>query len=147
MLDMYLENAFLKSIREISLSQSHSSHQLSCPYYLSITTILKSTNNTCWQGCEVKGNLLPCCGNMYMCICVYTTSAGSSVQFSSVAQSYPTLCDPMNHSMPGLSVHHQLPEFTQTHVHRVSEAIQPSHPLSSSSPPAPSASQHQSLFQ
>ena len=55
----------------------------------------------------------------------------TSVPFSSVAQSCPTLCDPMNHSMPGLSVHHQLPEFTQTHVHRVSDAIQPSHPLSS----------------
>ena len=60
-----------------------------------------------------------------------------SVQFSSVAQSCPTLCDPMNHSMPGLPVHHQLPEFTQTHVHRVSDAIQPSHPLLSPSPPAP----------
>ena len=54
----------------------------------------------------------------------------SSVQFSSVAQSCLTLCDPMNHSMPGLPVHHQLPEFTQTHVHRVGNAIQPSHPLS-----------------
>ena len=52
-----------------------------------------------------------------------------SVQFSSVAQSCPTLCDPMNHSMPGLPVHHKLPEFTQTHVHWVSDAIQPSHPL------------------
>ena len=71
----------------------------------------------------------------------------SSVQFSSVAQSCPTLCDPMNHSMPGLPVYHQLPEFTHTHVHRVSDAIQPSHPLSSPSPPAPNPSQHQSLFQ
>ena len=60
-----------------------------------------------------------------------------SVQFSSVAQLCPTLCHPMNRSMPGLPVHHQLPEFTQTHVHRVSDAIQPSHPLSSPSPPAP----------
>ena len=72
---------------------------------------------------------------------------GDSVQFSSVAQSFPTLCDSMNHSTPGLPVHHQLPEFTQTHVHRVSDAIQPSHPLSSPSPPAPNPSQHQSLFQ
>ena len=70
-----------------------------------------------------------------------------SVQFSSVTQSCPTLWDLMNHSTPGLPVHHQLPEFTQTHVHRVSDAIQPSHPLSSPSPPAPNASQHQSLFQ
>ena len=71
----------------------------------------------------------------------------SSVQFSSVAQSCPTLCDPMNRSTPGLPVRHQLPEFTQTQVHRVSDAIQPSHPLSSPSPPAPNSSQHQSLFQ
>ena len=69
------------------------------------------------------------------------------LQFSSVAQSCPTLCDPMNRSTPGLPVHHQLPEFTQTHVHRVSDAIQPSHPLSSPSPPAPNPSQHQGLFQ
>ena len=70
-----------------------------------------------------------------------------SVWFSSVAQSHPTLCDLMNRSTPGLLVHHQLPEFTQTHVHQVSDAIQPSHPLSSPSPPVPKASQHQSLFQ
>ena len=74
-------------------------------------------------------------------------SIGASVQFSSVSQLCPTLCDPMNCSMPGLPVHHQLPEFTQTHVHRVSDAIQSSHPLSSTSPPAPNASQQQSLFQ
>ena len=74
-------------------------------------------------------------------------SASGSVlpmnQFSSVAQSCPTLCDPMNRSMPGLPVHHHLKEFTQTHVHRGRDAIQPSHPL----PPAPNPSQHQSLFQ
>ena len=69
------------------------------------------------------------------------------VQFSSVTQSCPTLCDPMNHSTPGLPVHHHLLEFTQTHVHRVSDAIQPSHPLSSPSPPALNPSQHQTLFQ
>ena len=61
----------------------------------------------------------------------------SSVQFSSVTQLCPTLCDPMNCSMPGLPVHHQLTEFTQDHVHRVNDAIQPSHPLLSPSPPAP----------
>ena len=70
-----------------------------------------------------------------------------TVHFSSVAQSCPTLFDPMNRSTPGLAVHHQPPEFTQTHVHRVSDAIQPPHPLSSPSPPAPNPSQHQSLFQ
>ena len=74
-------------------------------------------------------------------------SSFSSVQFSSVAQSCPTPCDSMNCSAPGLPVHHHLLEFTQTHVHRVSDAIQPSHPLSSPSPPAPNPSQHQSLFQ
>ena len=68
-------------------------------------------------------------------------------QFSSVIQSCPTLCHPMNRSMPGLPVHHQLPEFTQTHVHQVSDAIQPSHLLSSPSPPALNLSQHESLFQ
>ena len=69
------------------------------------------------------------------------------IQFSLVAQSCPTLCNPMNDSTPGIPIHHQLPEFTQTHVLRVSDAIQPSHPLSSPSPPAPNPSQHQSLFQ
>ena len=70
-----------------------------------------------------------------------------SDQIRSVAQSCPTLCDPMNRSTPGLPVHHQLLEFTQTHSHWVTDAIQPSHPLSSPSPPAPNPSQHQSLFQ
>ena len=68
-------------------------------------------------------------------------------EFSSLAQSCPTLCDSMNLSMLGLPVHHHLPEFTQTHVHRVSDPIQPSHPLSSPSPPAPNPFQYQSLFQ
>ena len=67
--------------------------------------------------------------------------------FSSVTQSCPTLCDPVNCSTPGLPVHHQLPEFTQTHVHQVRDAIQPSHPLSPPSPPAPNPSQHQGIFQ
>ena len=82
------------------------------------------------QGCVI----LPCLFNLY-------------AEFSSVAQSCPTLCDPMNRSTPGLPVHHQLPELAQTHIHRVRDAIQPSHPLSSPSPPAPNPSQHQSLFQ
>ena len=69
-----------------------------------------------------------------------------SFQFSSVAQYYLTLCDPMNHSMPGLPVYHQLPESTKTHVHWVGDAIQPSHPLSYPSPPALNLSQHQDLF-
>ena len=80
-------------------------------------------------------------------ISLICTLAVLSVQFSSVAQSCPTLCDPVNRSMPGLPVHHQLWEFIQTHVPRVSDAIQPSHPRSSPSPPAPNPSQHQSLLQ
>ena len=77
-----------------------------------------------------------------------TLSSGNcSLQFSSVAQSCLILCNPMNWSTPGLPVHHQFPESTQTHVHWVSDAIQPSHPLSSPSPPALNLSQHQGLFQ
>ena len=79
--------------------------------------------------------------------CLLENVSGSSVQFSSVAQSSPTLCDPMNHSTPGFPVHHKLPEFTQTHAHRVGDAIQPSHHLSSPSSPVPSPSKHQGLFQ
>ena len=78
--------------------------------------------------------------DIYTAICYH-------VQIRSVTQLCPTLCHPMNHSTPGLPVHHQLPEFPQTHVHRVSDAIQPSHPLLSPSPLAPNPSQHQSLFQ
>ena len=70
----------------------------------------------------------------------------STHQFSSVTQLCPTLCDPMNRSTPGLPVHHQLPELTQTHVHWVGDAIQPSHPLPSPSPPTFNLSQHQGLF-
>ena len=76
---------------------------------------------------------------------VWKDPVPSSVQFS--RSSCPTLCDPMNRSTPGLPVHHQLPEFTETHIHRVSDAIQPSHPLSSPSPPASNPSQHHGLFQ
>ena len=68
------------------------------------------------------------------------------IQFSPVPQSFPALCNPMNYSTKGLPVHHQLPEFTQTHVHGVSDTMQPSHPLSSPSPPAFNLSQHQGLF-
>ena len=83
-----------------------------------------------------------------MCLCVLFSPPDEefSVQFSSVAQSCATLCDPMDCSTPDLPVHHQLLEFTQTHVHRVSDAIQPSYPLSSPFPPAFNPSQHQGLF-
>ena len=82
---------------------------------------------------------------LHVLTCVYV-SLCISVEFSSVAQLCPTRSDPMNRSMPGLPLHHQLPEFIQTQVHRVGDAIQPSHPLSSPSPPAPNPSQHQGLF-
>ena len=68
-------------------------------------------------------------------------------QFSSIAQLCPTICDPMNRNMPGLPIQHKLPEFTQTHAHRVGDAMQPSYPLLSPSPPAPNPSRHQGLFQ
>ena len=99
-----------------------------------------------WEGClSDRGSSR----SLHMCpvlLCQYFLEE-KSVQFSSVAQSCPTLCNPMNRSTPGLPVHHKVPEFTQTQVHRVSDAIQPSHPLASPSPPAPNPSQHQSLFQ
>ena len=90
--------------------------------------------------CKVLSRV-PCANNRSLLVIYFM------YQFSSVAQSCLTLCDPMNRSTPGLPVHHQLTEFTQTHVHRVSDGIQSSHPLSSPSPPAPNPSQHQSLFQ
>ena len=106
-----------------------------CSFHLSLKTSTRSYNQHHLISCRAfkftKGNI----------------NEVSSVQFSSVAQLCLTLCDPMNHSMPGLPVHHHLPEFTQTHVHQVGDAIQPSHPLASPSPPAPNPSQHQSLFQ
>ena len=92
------------------------------------------SHEKCWTGWSTSWN--QDCRQKYL-----------SDQIRSVAQSCPTLCDPVNCSTPGLPVYHQLPEFTETHVHRVSDAIQPSHPLSSPSPPAPNPSQHQSLFQ
>ena len=95
----------------------------------SIQQILLEASVVLWSTFPVFKNNPPCFCN----------------QFSSVAQSCPTLCDPMNRSTPGLPVHHQLPEFTQTHVHWVSDAIQPSHPLLSPFPPVPNPSQHQSF--
>ena len=94
-----------------------------------------------------KKGLRLCFGSIELDVSVEYTSGKYSVQFSSVAQLCPTLCNPMNHSTPGLPLHHQLPEFTQTHVHRVRDAFRPSHPLLSPSPPAPNPSHHQGLFQ
>ena len=89
----------------------------------------------------------PCSQSRLHGINLWSGNSGPPCCISSVAQSCPTLCDPMNRNTLGLPVHHQLPEFTQTSVHRFGDAIQPSHPLSSPSPPAPNPSQHQSLFQ
>ena len=111
--------------------------QLSHAYMTTGKTIALTTRN-------FVGKIMSLLFNMLSRL-VITFLPRSSVQFSSLTQSCLTLCNPMNRSMPGLPVHHQLPEFTQTHVHRVSDAIQPSHPLSSPSPPAPNPSQHQSF--
>ena len=105
--------------------------------------LVKENNHCHWQllsDVNVKGQ-----DNIW--IPKHILFSGRSDQIRSVAHLCPTPCDPMNRSTPGLPVHHQLPEFTQTHVHRVSDTIQPSHPLSSPSPLAPNPSQHQSLFQ
>ena len=94
-------------------------------------------------------SLASCIGSQVLRCLSHQESPGNTwpiFQFSSVTQSCPTLCHPMDCSMPRFPVHHQLPEFTQTHVHRVGDAIQPSHPLSSRSPPALNLSQHQGLF-
>ena len=93
-----------------------------------------------------KGNAKECSNYSTIALISHASKIRSD-QIRSIDQSCPTLCDPMNHSTPGLPVHHQLPEFTQTHIHRVSDTIQSSHLLSSPSPPAPKPSQHHSLFQ
>ena len=135
-------------IREMQIKTTMRCHFIS----VRMAIIKISANNKCWGGqlfifwapkslqtvtaaMRLKGT---CCleGKLWQ----------TSVQFSSVAQSYPILCNLMNYRTPGLPVHHQLPEFTQTHVHWVGDAIQPSHPLLSPSPPAFNLSQHQGLF-
>ena len=139
--------------------------------YLRRTGVTLIVNKRAWKavlGCNIRNNRMISVSFQHkpfkiILIQVYTPTTDAeeaeldwfskdlqyllSVQFSSVTQSCPTLCNPMNHSTPGLPVHHQLPESTQTHVHRVGDAIQLSHPLSSPSPPALNLSQHQSFFQ
>ena len=104
-------------------------------------TALLSYNSHIIHVCHLK-----CTCREWLCSSVCAAIITISFQFSSVTQSCPTLCDPMNRSTPGLPVHHQLPEFTQTHVHRVGDAIQPFHPLSSPSPSALNLSKHEGLF-
>ena len=129
---------------------------LCCEGLLRWLLLLWSTGSRC-TGLAAAAHRLSCCSaygiflgqGLNACPLLWQADSYpqfSTVQFSSVAQSCPTLCD-MNHSTPGLPVNHQLPEFTQSHVHLVGDAIQPSHPQSSPSPPAPNPSQHQSLFQ
>ena len=145
-LDLLAGQGTLKSLLQHRSSKAsilqHSAFftvQLSHPYMTTGKTIAL----TRWT---LVGKIMSLLLNMLSRL-VITFLPRSSVQFSSVTQSCPTLCTPMNRSTPGLPVHHQLLEFTQTHIHRVSDAIQPSHPLSSPSPSAPNPSQHQSLFQ
>ena len=104
-----------------------------------------TTANFLKAGISLFGLWLPSSQHSALNI-IGTQNAWGACQFSSVAQSRPTLCDPMNHSTPGLPVHHQLAESTQTHVHWVGDAIQPSHPLLSPSPPALNLSQHVLVF-
>ena len=122
-----------------SMNIIHGYAQFSCPF-LCICLVF-------YQIIAVFPKMIQQLQQMHVIILSHLFSLYPSVQFSSVAQLCPTLCDPLNRTIPGLPVHHHLSEFTQTCVHRVSDAIQPSHPLSSPSPPAPNPSQHQSLFQ
>ena len=117
---------------------SKGQHLLPCLQNTTDTILSLAGLNTCRR--RLRSSLFPGINNASHLVC-------SVAQIRSVAQSCPTLCDPMHRSTPGLPVHHQLPEFTQTHIHRVSDAIQPSHALLSPSPLAPNPSQHQSLFQ
>ena len=128
----------------LSLPCVNLASQEGCLFYL--RSSLQSSDLLLFYFCRLSPSLSFSHSHFGLLFPILTTQH-CSVQFNSVTQSCPTLCNPMNHSTPGLPVHHQHPEFTQTHVHRVGDAIQPSHPLSSPSPPALNLSQHQGLFQ
>ena len=139
-----MDNSALSTIYPFGLSDSSSTQCLWANFqlfvndkYLTMSSVLPGSDLT---------DFFPLVGQTAM-FPFATHLTIVSVQFSSVAQLCPTLCNPMNHTTPGLPVHHQLPEFTQTHAHRVGDAIQPAHPLSSPSPPAPNPYKHQGLFQ
>ena len=139
---MYFLSKFSKIVSTIRLSKilalKNCISVLLKGKYLSMHQLKLYTNPACLTDCNIKTRV-ELIEIKYVLI-FYKL-------FSLVAQLCPTLCNPMNRSTPGLPVHHQLPEFTQIHVHRVGDAIQPSHPLLSPSPLAPNLSQHQSLFQ
>ena len=108
---------------------------------------MKNGEAFCMIRLYISGSTHLCSFYLYCVVCASDNQFVSIPLLSSVAQSCSSLCDPMDCSTPGLPVHHQLPELAQTHIHQVRDAIQPPHPLSSPSPPAPNPSQHQSLFQ
>ena len=118
-----------------------------CYVYSIHKVILQNYQNYKYSCAFLPYNFIPGKLVLYSCANLDTYKFNHGSVLSSVTQSCPTLCDPMNCSTPGLSVHHQLPEFTQTHFHRVGDAIQPFHPLLSPAPPAPNPSKLQSLFQ
>ena len=122
-----------EELKSILMKVKEKSEKVGLKCNIQKTTIMASGPITSWQ---IDGETLETVADFIF-----------SVQFTSIAQLCLTLCDPMNCSTPGLPVHHQLPEFTRTHVRGVGDPIQPSHPLSSPFPPAPNTSQHQSLFQ
>ena len=145
-----LKQITLEFPRKVDLNIFDHSANTVCSIYIYSSIIHMHTHNWKFHTTEVRTSEMVITVKTF-CLCftlIYCYILLSSTpQFSSVAQSYPTLCNLMNRSTPGLPVHHQLLEFTQTHAHGVSGAIQPSHPLSSPSPPAPKPSQNQGLFQ
>ena len=130
-------------------SSTHTGLRLDAKYTAAEQVVIFSKLDCC-HWCHLGASVLdiPLSGVphtlLFACSFIFLEFA-PSVQFCRSV--VPTLCDPMNRSTPGLPVHHKLPEFTQTHIHQVGDAIQPSHPQSSPSPPAPNPSQHQGLFQ